>query len=269
MRRLFRAFSALLRAAVAVMLQYRGEIFLWAVWGIINPAVLYAVWSAAASGQADGMIAGYDRGQLAAYYIAIMVVGHLATAWDAHELGYLIRSGQLSPKLLRPLLPLWEALATNLSYKIATFPIVLPLWLVFALIVQPEVDPTAWQIALGVVAGVLGSLINFFLGYLIALVAFWSPKLDAVGEVYFGVSVFFGGRFSPLAALPSVVLLPALYMPFRWIYAFPAELLIGKVADPSTALVGIGAQVAWLAGTAVAFRFAWQAAVRRYTAVSG
>ena len=52
MKRIIRAFLAYLRAHVGVMLHYRGEILLWSMWGIINPAVLYAMWSSAAAGDA-------------------------------------------------------------------------------------------------------------------------------------------------------------------------------------------------------------------------
>lgn len=269
MRRVGRSFLAFLRAGVGVMLQYRGEILLWAVWGIVNPAVLYAMWSAVAAGQPGGEAAGFSRGDFAAYYIGIMIVGHVSTAWDAYELGFLVRSGQLSAKLLRPILPIWESLANNLSYKITTFPIVLPMWIVFTLLVAPDVRPAGWQIGLGIVAVILASSLNYVAGYVVALVAFWSPKLDAVGEVFFGLGMLFGGRLAPLAALPPILDAAADVLPFRWIFAFPAELLMGRIGDPSYALAGIGVQIAWLAGIIVTFRVAWTAAIKRYSAVSG
>ncbi|RIK65911.1 MAG: hypothetical protein DCC65_11565 [Planctomycetota bacterium] len=269
MRVLFNSFSAFLRVAIATMMQYRGEIFLWAVWGLINPAVLYAMWSAAAEGNVDQTLAGFDRGQFGAYYFCIMIIGHVTTAWDAYELGYFIRSGSLSPKLLRPILPVWEALAANIAYKVATLAFVVPSWLIFYLIVRPTFSAGLWQISLGLLAVVLAGVLNFVIGYVVALVAFWSPKLDAVGEAYFGMAMMFGGRFAPLEALPWLLKEIALVLPFRWMYAFPAELLMGKIATASEALAGIGMQLVWLAAFVLAFRVGWAAAVKRYTAVSG
>lgn len=269
MRVLLRSFAAFLRVAIGTMMQYRGEIFLWAVWGLINPAVLYAMWSAAAEGNIDHTLAGFDRGQFAAYYFCIMIIGHVTTAWDAYELGYYIRSGALSPKLLRPILPIWEALAANIAYKVATLAFVAPSWLLFYLIVHPTFSAGPWQISLGLVAVVIAGVSNFVLGYVVALVAFWSPKLDAVGEAYFGLAMMFGGRFAPLEALPWLLKEIALILPFRWMYAFPAELLMGKVTTLSGAMSGIGMQLAWLAAFVLAFRIGWAAAVKRYTAVSG
>jgi ABC-2 type transport system permease protein len=279
MRRVGRAFGAYFRAATAVMLQYRGEIVLWAVWGLVNPAVLYAMWSSAAESNAGGTVVGLTAGEIAAYYFVIMIVGHFTTAWDAYEMGYLVRTGQLSPMLLRPILPIWQAIANNLAYKATTLVFVVPMWALFAWIVKPTFHPAAWQLTLGAVALVLAAVLNFILGYVVALIAFWAVKLDAVGEVYFGLSMFLGGRFAPIAALPHPINLAADALPFRWVYAFPTELLIGKGASAgagapvviglSEALAGIAIQIAWIVGTIIGFRILWAAAVKRYTAVSG
>ncbi len=268
MIRVFRVFAAYLRAGIGVMLQYRGEILLWAVWGLVNPAVLYAMWSAAAESNPEATAAGLTRGQFAAYYFIIMIVGHFATAWDAYEVGYLIRTGRMSPLLLLPVPPIWKALADNAAYKVTTLLFVVPMWLVFAWLVSPEFETTAWQLAAGSAALVLGCLLNFLLGYVVALLAFWFTKLDALGEVYFGLGMFLGGRFAPLEALPPPIRWAADVLPFRWMFAFPTEMLMGRTGA-ATALVGLAVQGAWIAATAAVLRWTWSAAVKRYTAVGG
>jgi ABC-2 type transport system permease protein len=199
----------------------------------------------------------------------IMIVGHVTTAWDTYELGFYIRSGRMSAKLLRPVLPMWESLATNMSYKITTLAFVVPMWCLFAWIVKPTFNTNLWQLILGSIAIVLASALNFVIGYVVALIAFWTPKLDAIGEVYFGVGMFFGGRFAPLDALPSQLRSIADILPFRWIFGFPTELTMGRVTDVSVAISGIAWQCVWLAAGILAFRIFWAAAVKRYTAVSG
>lgn len=279
MRHALRAFMAFLRSGISLMLQYRGEILLWAIWGLVNPAVLYAMWTAAAASNAGGMVAGFDRGDIAAYYFIIMIVGHVTAAWDTYEMGYFVRTGKLSPLLLRPVLPIWQAMAGNLSYKIATLAFVVPMWVAFAWVIKPTFHAEAWQIGLGIIALVLAGLLNFLLGYVVSLVAFWAIKLDAVGEIYFGLGMFLGGRFAMMEALPHSIRVIAETMPFRWIYAFPTQLLMGRGYNPTAvssntimpadAWAGIGMQLAWIAFSVVAFRILWAAAVKRYTAVSG
>ncbi|MCG8405562.1 MAG: ABC-2 family transporter protein [Phycisphaerales bacterium] len=269
MSRVVRVFLAYLRAKIGVMLQYRGEILLWSIWGIINPAVLYAMWSAAASGNENQSIAGLDRGGFAAYYFVMMIVGHLTGAWDVYHLGYLIRSGQLSPMLLRPVLPIWETLADNLSYKITTLMFVVPMWALFAWLVTPRFETSLWQVGMGFIAVLLGAGLNYMLCHTAALLAFWATKLDAMGEIYFGLCMFLGGRFAPMNALPGPILAIAEYLPFRWMFAFPTELLIGKIASMNEALIGVVIQSVWLVGVVILYRLMWSVAVKRYTAVSG
>lgn len=269
MRRVIRALLAYLRAHIGVMLHYRGEILLWSLWGIINPAVLYAMWSSAAAGSAGGTIAGLDVRGIAAYYFGIMIVGHLTASWDVHQMGYHVRSGNLSPQLLRPLLPMWKAVSENLAYKVTTLVFVVPMWGLFAWLVQPRFDMAAWQLCLGLVALVLAAVLNFILSYTVSLVAFWATKLDAMGEIYFGLGMFLGGRLAPLEALPPPLLMAAKVLPFRWIFSFPTELLMGKTPELAEALAGITIQLVWFGSVVVVFRFFWAAAVKHYTAVSG
>lgn len=271
MKAAMRAFRAELRVALAVMLQYRGEILLWSVWGIINPVVLYAMWSAAAhSGGGDGgTIVGLDRAGLAAYFFVMMIVGHMTGSWDVYTMGYYVRSGSLSPMLLRPVLPLWHSLAENVSYKIATLMFVVPMWALFAWWIRPRFGISAWQAGAGGLALVLGAALNYMLCYTVALVAFWAAKLDAMGEVYFGLGMFLGGRFAPVDALPPGVRQIAEALPFRWMFQFPTDLLVGRIARPEDAVRGLAMQVLMLALSIGVFRLCWRAAVKRYTAVSG
>lgn len=264
-----RSFSAFLRLHIALMLQYRGEILLWAVWGLVYPAVSYALWSAAAEGSAAGHIADYGRGEFAAYFFVIMIVGHLTQAWDTYEMGHLVRSGEMSPKLLRPILPIWESLAGNLSYKITTLAFLVPMWGLFAWFVTPALDTSGWQLAMGIVAILLGGALNFVLNYAVALIAFWTPKLDATGELYFGAGMIWGGRFAPLAVYPDILQRIADVLPFRWMFAFPTELLMGRIDDPAVALRGLGVQTLWLGLSVALFCVWWKTAVKHYTAVSG
>ncbi len=269
MTRVLRALGAHLRAHLAIMFQYRGEVLLWSVWGIVNPAVLYVMWSSAAGSNPSQEIAGYDRAAFAAYYLMMMVVGHLTTAWDVYQMGFFVRSGVLSPQLLEPVLPMWRSVAENATYKVVTLMFTVPAWIVFALFVSPEFKTSGWEIAAGLVATVLGSILAYLLGYAISLIAFWAPKLDALGEVYFGLGMFLGGRFAPIPALPPIVGAVAKVLPFRWMYEFPCELLVGGRVSAADAAFGLLAQVGWLIATFVLFRVLWAAGLKQYTAVSG
>jgi len=267
LRLVLTAMPAFVRAALAIMFQYRGEMLLWAIWGVVYPAVAMAMWSAAIAGTEGGTeIRGFTQPDFAAYFIWTMVVGHLCTAWDVYELGYFVRSGGMSPKLLRPLLPVWESVAANLAYKVLTTVILAPIWIVVALLTRPHFEGGFADLALGGIATILGALLNFVWGYVLALSAFWFTRSEAVGQLWFGSQLFFGGRLAPLTILPPVVQWAAAFLPLKWIIWFPATVLLGRTGTREV-VQGLIWQIVWLAAGVVAFRAVWSRGVRRYSAV--
>jgi ABC-2 type transport system permease protein len=57
-------------------------------------------------------------------------------------------------------------------------------------------------------------------------------------------------------------------MPFRWIFHFPLELLIGRL-DVQQTLEGFAAQIVWIMGSFVVMLLIWNAGVKRFSAGVG
>ncbi len=269
MARLLTVFRALFREAVLTMIQYRAESFLWAIWGIVYPVVTLAMWEAAARDPvAASPIGTYPPGTLAGYFLVTMVVGHVTTTWDAFEMGYFVRTGQMSVWLTQPMLPLWRAAAVNAAWKLFTLTILVPIWVLVAWAIAPRFEGGAAHVALGVIALVLAAGIAFIWGYVIALAAFWTTRTDAIAEFWFGGALLLGGRLAPLDLLPGALQVLAAALPFQWMMGFPTDVLIGRESI-SSALGGLGWQTVWLATGLAVYVVVWGAAVRRYSAVGG
>ena len=78
--------------------------------------------------------------------------------------------------------------------------------------------------------------------------------------------LFLSGRMAPLALFPASVQAIAAVSPFRWMMAFPVEVLLGKLA-PQDVVNGLLAQMAWVALSLVAMSAVWRVGIKRYTAV--
>jgi ABC-2 type transport system permease protein len=266
MKHILRALPTMLSASFAHMVQYRGEIVLWAVWGIVFPAVSMAAWGAAA-GSSGGLVGDFSRGEIVAYFLLTMIIGHATAAWDVYEMGYLVRTGELSPRLLRPMLPVWQGIADNTAYKVLTLTILIPIWIGVAWYAQPDFSRAHWyHVALGIPSTALAAGIAFVWGYCIATMAFYITKMDAASEFYFGLSLFLGGRFAAMDWLPTPLYLMTYLVPFRWMLAFPAELTMGRL-PAATIATGFAWQIGWLVAGVVVFRYAWALGVKRYSAV--
>ncbi len=261
------ALPAFWRQSLATMLQYRGEIALWAVWGVVYPAVAMAMWAAAVRGAPGGReIGGFGPAEFAAYFWLTMVVGHTTTAWDVYEFGYMVQSGALSPKLLRPVLPVWQSVADNLAFKVLTLAVLVPLWAVVVLVSRPSFSTDWRHVAMGVPAVLLAAAINYIWCYNIAMLAFWVTRLEAIGQAWFGAGLFFGGRLAPLEIMPPVIGKIAAALPFKWVTWFPCETIMGKI-KPATVAMGLLNQIGWIALGLALFAILWRRGIRRYSAV--
>lgn len=262
-----RAMPAFLRQSLATMFQYRGEIVLWAIWGVVYPAVAMAMWSVAVRGSASGHeIGGYRPADFAAYFWLTMVIGHICTAWDVYEFSYLVQSGKLSPQLLRPILPTWQSVADNLAYKIVTLSVLVPIWTIVVLMARPSFGTGRHELLWAIPAIGMAAIINYVWCYNLAMLAFWFTRMDAIGQAWFGAGLFLGGRLAPLSIMPVPLRKIASALPFKWVIWYPSELLMGRLSDGAI-LKGLGNQAAWIIFGLLVFRFMWRAGVRRYSAV--
>lgn len=266
MRFVVSSMPAFMRASFQTMFQYRGEIAIWAVWGVVYPCVALAMWREAALDPKGVDIRGFGPSQFAAYFILTMIVSHVVTAWDVYEVGYLVRTGRMSAKLLRPILPIWESIADNVAYKTLTLVILVPMWLGVAWWAEPRFSTTGPQLTLAIPSVLMAAALSYVLGYNLAMLAFWITRMDGVGEFWFGASLFFGGRLAPLNILPMPLQWVAAFMPFKWITWFPCAALMGGLETRQIA-AGLAYQAMWLAAMVILFRIMWRSGVRRYAAV--
>lgn len=267
MRAVLSGMPAFLRESMATMFQYRGEILLWAIWGVVYPAVAMAMWSAAVAGAPGGHeIGGYAPRDFAAYFWLTMVIGHICTAWDVYELGYLVQSGKLSPKLLRPVLPVWQSLADNIAYKVVSLGVLVPIWVLIVLLTRPQFGIDRHAATFAVPAILMAAIINYLWCYNLAMVAFWVTRMEAIGQGWFGAGLFFGGRLAPLSIMPEPLQKIASALPFKWVVYFPCEMLMGRLSDRAI-WTGLGNQLAWVAFGLVVFCVMWRMGVKRYSAV--
>lgn len=264
-RPLFRLYHAQFKTTIAGQLQYRGALVIWMLGLVLAPVIYLAVWSAVAQSQ-GGSVDGFTAPQFAAYFLITMLVNHATFTWIAWEFEWRIRQGTLSPLLLRPVHPVHRDIADNVSFKLLTLTIAIPVAALIAVAVRPSWDPTPWAFVAFVPALALAAAGRFAFEWTLALVAFWTTRVEPLNRLYFVVTLFLSGQAAPLALLPGPVRTLAEWLPFRWFVAFPVELLLGRLS-PTDALLGLAAQIGWLAVGILLLRAVWSRGVRRYSAV--
>ncbi len=256
---------ALVRGLWLSWLQYRSFFFILAFGWMIPPLIYMLVWYTAAG---EGSIAGLTRGQFVAYYLVLILVNQVTYAQTNWTVGDLIRYGQMNRVLLRPIPPIYDALASEFAGKVVYLLFDLPILALLAIILRPEMNLTPGNGLAFLPALVLAWALRFFWGYWLALLAFWAARADALLSLQDSLIFLLAGQVAPVALLPAALQTAAKILPFRYMVAFPVEVLTGQLTGTDLQ-AGFAAQLGWLALAAVLYAVLWRMGLRRYSSIGG
>lgn len=251
--------------AVQTQLQYRTTNYLFMLGMIAEPVVYLVVWQTVADAQ-GGSVQGITAGDFAAYYIVWTLVRNMNIVFTPYGWEGRIRQGELSGMLVRPVHPLHHDLAYFAGWKVVVVLLWLPIAAVLTLVFRPTFDVSPVEVLVFLVAIWGAYLIRSMLLWVLGMVTFWTMRVSALYELYFTAELLLSGRLLPLVLLPAWAATAADWLPFRYTFGYPIEVLAG---DLTTAELwgGLAAQGAWvLAGTAMV-AVVWRFGVRRYSAV--
>jgi ABC-2 type transport system permease protein len=251
---------ALLLSQYALMLEYRSEIVLWALSGVM-PLLMYAVWSQAPAGAA----AGLSSQQFARYFLAAMVVRQFTAVWVIYAFEEDNLLGRLSPLLLQPLPLIWRYLAAHLAEQATRVPFVLPLVLLFVTAVPAALPP--WQ-PLQLLLALLALHLSFWLGFLlqfaITMLCFWSERASALERLIAIPYLFLSGLLAPLDLYPDQIRAIVQHTPFAAMVYLPAQLAAGGPLAIGPAFLNL---FGWLALLLPVNLLLWRAGIRRFAAL--
>jgi ABC-2 type transport system permease protein len=258
--RAWRIARALLSTQYAYMLEYRAEIALWALSGVL-PLIMLGVWQGSGAASA----AGLSPQQLSRYFLAAFVVRQFTVVWLIHVFEEDALQGKLSPYLLQPLQPLWRYLASHVAEQATRVPFV-ALMLAAVLLLQPAAlgRPSPGGLVLGLLAMAAAFLLRFLLQTVVTMACFWSERAAALDRLLLIPYLFLSGLVAPLDTFPPAAKALALATPFPWMVAFPAQLLAGEPVQAAAGFAALGFWSLLLAPLALGL---WRAGVRRYSAM--
>ncbi len=219
----------------------------------------------AATGQ--GAFAGWTRLQFVAYFVlANFVAKVVATAEFEHAIAQDIYDGSLSRHLLYPASYALFKLAQHVGSAV---PALLQAasficWMPFAFGLPPGIS---WSsVAMFVPALVLAVLLQFSLIVPLQAVAFWADNVWSLMVAHRMISRFLGGVFLPLSVFPAWAQPGLEWLPYRYLFAFPVEVLLGRVG-PSAWAAGMSIALAWGLLMVAITRLTWRRGDLQYTGV--
>lgn len=242
----------------AHMLEYRAELFLWALSGSL-PIILMGVWIKASQ---NGQF-GLAPTDFARYFITVFLVRQFTTVWVIWEFEKEVVEGRLSPRLLQPIDPVWHHVARHLSERLARLPFALLLvGLFFLLYPQAIWLPSLERIVLFALVLVLAFTLRFLIQYTFSLFAFWTERASAIEQFWFLFFLFLSGMIAPLEVFPPEVRAVAQWTPFPYLIHFPASILIGLPVDIGR---GILMMLGWSFLFLLCNRWLWRRGLKQYS----
>jgi ABC-2 type transport system permease protein len=114
----------------------------------------------------------------------------------------------------------------------------------------------------------LTALLQFFLSYTMALLAFWVLEVSTFIFVVFAFEYIAGGHLFPLDILPPTLLKFLYFTPFPYQLFFPVNIYLGRTTGAAL-YQGLCIQMFWVAAAYLLARFVWHRGITKYSAVGG
>ncbi len=259
---LLRATPTLFRVGLAQMVAYRAEMVIWILTATM-PLIMLALWNAVVT---EAPVEGFGPTEMTRYFTVTLLVRQLTSSWLLWEMNHEIRTGALSPRLLRPVPPLVIDAMQMLAAMPVRVIVLLPM-LVGLVIWRPELVelPQAWELLLFLPSVFLAWLLGYLVQALFAMLSFWIDQSQGLFGVWFSLWMVMSGYLAPLALFPKALQPAMTYLPFRGMLAAPVELLTG-LQTFDLALLDLGVQLVWCTLALGATYWVWKRGIARYGA---
>src|SRR5208282_2430114 len=214
---------------------------------------------------------GFSQAEMMLYYLLVAVVDVLtAVNEDDWQIAADIREGNISQFLLKPIDYLWYRLCLFFSGRIAfitmaSVPLAVFIFCFRGYVVEPASGTALVAFTLSLV---LTALLQFFISYTMAMLAFWLLEISTFIFILFALEYLASGHLFPLDLLPPAIGHALFFTPFPSMLYVPIAIYMGKIAGADVWL-GLLVQSLWLLLAYALARFAWRRGIRKYAAFGG
>ena len=250
----------LLKVQYSNMLEYRVEIALWAVSGII-PFFMLNIWTNNNLNEAINI----NNTMLSRYFLSAFFVRQFSVVWVVFSFEEDALLGKLSPYIIQPLNPFFRYFTQHIAEQITRFPFALII-AIFFFIFNPESIwfPNLIFLFLSFISTFLSFLIQFLIQSIIACLCFWTEKASSIERLFFIPTLFLSGLLAPVASFPKYVKSWIYFTPFPYLIDFPANLLSGNKTNISGGFI---MQILWILLLFLLFTKIWYEGTKKYTAM--
>jgi ABC-2 type transport system permease protein len=222
---------------------YIPRLYAWLIADIFQLGVMTMILTTALQYSQD-----FSQNEIIIYYLLVVIVARVTFDFTHERLIPQILSGDFSKHLLRPggYLPVevGETIAGKSIRILTALPLVVVL-VYFGINSSVFSDIGLTQILIFILALFLGAAMNFVLGNLFALSAFYVKQIYGLKSLYNNLILILSGEYLPIRLMPSFLGVIVMYLPYRYSLSFPIEIIMSWV-DMSTIWVDVLIGASWL-----------------------
>ena len=259
-----------MKIGVANTLVYRFNFFFRAAVSLVPLLATIYLWQTIYRGQKPD-VAGYSLGAMISYYLLVTIVDTLtAVNEDDWQIAADIKDGNISQFLLKPIDYQTYRICLFLSGKmIFTAVSIVPVGIFMFCFRHYFVAPPGWAMTgCFLLSLVLTGILQFFMSYTMALLAFWLLEVSTIIFILFAFEYIAGGHLFPLNILPHGIAMALNFTPFPYLLYFPVSVYLGQTSGAEL-WRGLAIQAGWVIFFYFVARWVWQRGIRTYTAVGG
>lgn len=240
---------------------YRWQVLMWVVSDAIQPFIFGTLWVSVSKSGFSEIPTNY----VISYYFLVIIVSRLTQDWSIQFVSNSIIDGDFAKYIIRPFNYLAEMFGISLAIRSLRIILMIPLVFVAYIYLGDRLsyDLNPLNIALFGGAILLGFLLNFLLGNIFALIAFFIKQVIGLRALYVNLVSILSGEYIPLKFLSYGMLFVFQLLPFRYILSFPIEILIGDLTSKDIAngyLIG----VFWLVILFLFYRAMYKYSIKKY-----
>ena len=205
------------------------------------------------------------------YYLLTILVSNLVTPTeDEWQIAADIREGQNNSLLTKPMRYLAYRFSIFMSGRLVyTFVTLPPIALIFIYFRHYIALPDqAMTYVLASISMVMAALMQFFITYSLAMMAFWILEISTIVFIVYSFEYFLGGQMFPIDIMPDPVQAVMKWLPFYYELFCPVAIFLGRLQGAALA-EALAIQSGWLLLTWAAARAMWKRGLGHYQAVGG
>jgi ABC-2 type transport system permease protein len=253
-------------------LTYRVNYLTRTLFSFIPLFAMLSLWRTIYQANGEGhLLSGYTQAQMIFYYMMVAIVDvFTAVNEDDWQIAADIREGNISQFLLKPVDYLWYRLCLFFSGRL-TFVMMAGVPLaIFVFCFRNYFVPPASGLAMAafVASLLLTALLQFFLSYAMAMLAFWILEISTFIFILFAFEYLASGHLFPLDMLPAALQQVLWFTPFPSMLYVPISIYMGRLSGNGIAF-GLLTQLFWVLMMYGLARFMWRRGIKHYSAFGG